>query len=485
VKLDALLSDIRAISATGPRDSDVRGVVCDSRQVAQGFLFVAIPGQDKNGGDFIHDAIDRGAVAIVADRNARIGSQDICLIRVADARLALAQISCTFHGNPSAKMKMIGLTGTNGKTTTSYMIRNILRNHGDRPGLIGTIEYEMGERVIPARRTTPEAPVLQSMLAQMANSGCGSVVMEVSSHSLDQKRVFGIDYDVAVFTNLTRDHLDYHETMEKYFEAKSLLFQSLGKGSKHATAVLNTDDQWGRKLSQMSLQADILTYGLASDAAVRAENIELTSAGTSFKAVTPWGTSAVKTRLLGRFNVYNSLAAIAACASSGIQLDAIARALAEMVSVSGRLEEIKTDKGFHVFVDYAHTDDALENVLQTLREMPRRRIILVFGCGGNRDKTKRPLMGKVAAQLADFSFITSDNPRKEVPASIIAEIRAGFGDAANFDCVEDRAEAIRKALAMAQKDDIVLVAGKGHESFQEFANTTIAFDDRQVVKRYL
>jgi UDP-N-acetylmuramoyl-L-alanyl-D-glutamate--2,6-diaminopimelate ligase len=406
------------------------------------------------------------------------------MIRVSDARKALSQLSCIFNGNPSGKLKIAGVTGTNGKTTTAYMIRNMLRDHGSSPGLISTVEYEIGTRVIPARRTTPEAPLLQSMLAQMVTSGCKSAVMEVSSHALDQKRVFGIDYDVAVFTNLTRDHLDYHKTMENYFEAKSLLFLELGKLEKRATAVINADDPWGQKLINMPLHADILTYGLGSNAMICAEDIRLKPEGSAFNAITPWGRAAIHTRLLGRFNVYNALAAIAAGGAFGITLDTITRQLSEMVSVSGRLEEIPTDKGFQVFVDYAHTDDALENVLKTLREITPKRLLLVFGCGGHRDKTKRPLMGKVASVLADYSIITSDNPRNEEPSAIIAQVREGFGSA-NFETCEDRAEAIRKALEMAEPGDVVLIAGKGHENFQEFANTTIAFDDRQVAKRYL
>ena len=320
----------------------------------------------------------------------------------------------------------------------------------------------------------------------MITAGCKSVVMEVSSHALSQKRTFGIDYDVAVFTNLTRDHLDYHKTFEQYFEAKLLLFKGLGHGLKNAKAVINVDDSWGRKISGMNdIKAGIITYGMNSDAVVRAENIELTGSGSVFRVITPWGERQIQLKLLGRFNISNALAAIASCGSLGVGMDTIVEALAGVSNVSGRLEQISSNRGFQVFVDYAHTDDALENVLKTLREITKNRLIVVFGCGGNRDKTKRSEMGSVAARFADYSVLTSDNPRKENPSEIITQIREGFDGVQNYEVIEDRSEAIKKAITMAGSGDVVLVAGKGHENFQEFSNTLISFDDRQVVKRYL
>jgi len=340
--------------------------------------------------------------------------------------------------------------------------------------------------VIPASRTTPDAPALQGMFAQMITAGCRSAVMEVSSHALVQKRTAGIDFDVGIFTNLTQDHLDYHRTMENYYEAKALLFQSLGKGKKHATAVLNLEDTWGRQLSRLpDLAADVLTYGLSPEAAVRAEELELGPGGSMFRLRTPWGAVKVATKLMGRFNVYNAMAAAAACGALGTDMKVVAAALSSMTSVPGRLEEVKTGKGFQVFVDYAHTDDALGHVLRTLREIARGRLIVVFGCGGNRDRTKRPVMGRVAAELADHAILTSDNPRNEDPGRIIAEIQEGFKGKSNFQIQEDRAEAIKTAIAMAGKGDVVLIAGKGHENFQEFASRSLPFDDRQIVKRCL
>ncbi len=473
------------MSVAGQKDGEISGVVCDSRQVRPGYLFVAISGTSKDGWLFIKDALERGAIAVVSEHDELI-SRDVCHVCVPDSRQAMADIACAFYGRPADQLQVVGITGTNGKTTTAYMTGNILKLAGRMPGLVTTVEYRIGERVIPAGRTTPEAPVLHMMFSQMLAAGCNSAVMEVSSHALSQKRTSGIDFDVAVFTNLTRDHLDYHHTFEQYFDAKMLLFQGLGKGAKAAKAVVNMDDPWGRKITVMDdIRAWLITYGMHAEAAVRAENIELTGSGSTFLAITPWGEKKIRLKLLGRFNVSNALAAIASCGSLGVSLDTIAEALDGMSSVPGRLEEIPSGRGFHVFVDYAHTDDALENVLQTLREITKKRLILVFGCGGNRDKTKRPAMGKVAARLADLTVLTSDNPRKEDPAEIIAQIRAGFNGAGNCEVIEDRSEAIKRAVSIACDGDVVLVAGKGHENFQEFANTLISFDDRQIVKRFL
>jgi UDP-N-acetylmuramoyl-L-alanyl-D-glutamate--2,6-diaminopimelate ligase len=485
MKLDTLLRDVRHLSATGPRDRDVTGVACDSRQVRQGFVFVAVDGTEKDGRLFVKDAVGHGAIAVVSKDEVDTG-RDICRVRVEDARLAVAELSCAFFNRPADRLQMIGVTGTNGKTTTVYMVGNILRAAGLKTGLITTVEYQIGERVIPASRTTPEAPALQSMLAQVVGAGCRSLAMEVSSHALSQKRTAGIDFDAAVFTNLTQDHLDYHQTMESYFDAKKLLFSDLGRKKKQAAAVINVDDPCGERLSGWNeIRANVLTYGMGTNAKIRAEDIKLSASGSSFLAVTPWGTTRIELALLGRFNISNALAATACCGSMGIKLDVIAKALSNVTSVPGRLENIPTKKGFQVFVDYAHTDDALGHVLKTLREIVKGRIILVFGCGGNRDRTKRQLMGQVASHLADYSVVTSDNPRKENPSDIIAQIKEGFGGSQAFEIIEDRAEAIKRAVNMAADGDVVLIAGKGHENFQEFANMSVSFDDRQVVRRYL
>ncbi|MBN1268072.1 MAG: UDP-N-acetylmuramoyl-L-alanyl-D-glutamate--2,6-diaminopimelate ligase, partial [Kiritimatiellae bacterium] len=351
---------------------------------------------------------------------------------------------------------------------------------------IGTVRYEIGDRLIPAGRTTPEAPELQAMMDQMVQAGCQSVVMEVSSHALDQKRVWGIDFDVGVFTNLTQDHLDYHETMENYFAAKARLFHGLGQAEKLATAAINIDDPWGQQLAGINgFKVDTLTFGVHPGARVRAEDCELSPDGSSFSLRSPWGDARVNLSLLGRFNISNALAAVSACGALGIDPRLMADVLAGIQSVPGRLEAIPNRRGLKVFVDYAHTDDALKNVLTTLREITPGRILLVFGCGGNRDRTKRPRMGAVAARLADYSVVTNDNPREEDPAEIARAVVEGFGEQTHYEVLLNREEAIARAVRMAQFGDVVLIAGKGHENYQEFAHTVVPFDDREVARSLL
>jgi UDP-N-acetylmuramoyl-L-alanyl-D-glutamate--2,6-diaminopimelate ligase len=483
MKLEALLPSLPGAQCRGPLNREIAGLACDSRQVRPGWLFVAIPGNKLDGAAFVEDAVARGAVAVVAQ--AFPPQKEITAIRVANPREALARLASAFYGNPSHRLRVAGVTGTNGKTTVAYMIRDILESAGLPCGLIGTVEYRLGNRVIPASRTTPDSLTLQSYLAQMAQNGCAAAVMEVSSHALDQERAWGIEFDAAIFTNLTQDHLDYHKTMEAYFEAKKKLFTAVGRGRKKAVAVVNVDDPYGRRLAGCpDIKASLVTYGRAAGAGVRAEEVRLSASGTAFRAVTPWGAAGATLRLLGGYNISNALAAIAACGSMGIPLAASVQRLALMRAVPGRLEEVPCARGFKVFVDYAHTDDALINVLQTLREIATGRLIVVFGCGGNRDRTKRPKMGAAAARLADYSVLTSDNPRTEDPMAILSQIQAGMG-AAPHEVVPDRAEAIKRALGMAAKGDIVLIAGKGHETFQEFDNRVIPFDDRQVAGELL
>ena len=485
MKLDALLKSIQPRSIKGSRNVEITGLSYDSRQIRPGFIFVALSGQNREGVDFIDDAVHRGAAAVISE-NEWPGRREATHIQVDSARAAMAQLACAFYGEPSSKLEMVGITGTNGKSTTAFMIRDILRAEGRNPGLMGTIQYEMGERCIPASRTTPESPDIQSMLDQMVKAGCRSAVMEASSHGLVQHRVSGIDFDAAVFTNLTRDHLDYHETMEKYFAAKALLFRELGRKKKAATAVINVDDPWGLRLAaDDSMKAGLLTYGVHPEAMVRASEVRCSGAGSDFRLDTPWGMVPFHLSVLGRFNISNALAATAACGALGIAPQACASALAAMKPVPGRLEQIPNSKGALIFVDYAHTDDAMANVLQTLREITSRRLLVVFGCGGHRDRAKRPLMGAVAGALADYSIITSDNPRDEDPVDIVVQIASGFTFSGHFEMEIDRRKAIARALSMAQPGDTVLIAGKGHENYQEFANTIMPFDDREVVREWL
>lgn len=485
MRLESLTRIVQPIQVRGPLHFNIEGIAYDSRQVKENYLFVALRGEHADGADFIEDAIRRGAVAIVSEED-RWPRRNIAHILVEDARRALAEIACAFHNHPSHRLPLVGITGTNGKTTTSFMVREILAAEGMQPGLIGTVRYEIGSRVIPATRTTPEAPDIQFMLDQMLRAGCRAAVMEVSSHALAQRRVWGTDFDVGVFTNLTRDHLDFHGTMEDYFNAKMQLFRGLGLQHKRAVAVVNIDNEWGMELIKTNgLRAKLLTFGEHPCADIRAEDIELDAHGTRFVVRTPWGATDAHLRLLGRFNVSNALAAIAACGALGIAPSRIAAVLAGMNTVPGRLERIETGRGFHVFVDYAHTDDALANVLDTLRELRPRRLICVFGCGGDRDRSKRPLMGAAAYHRADHTILTSDNPRRERPESIVAEIETGMPTPDRHEVILDRADAIARALAVAKPGDIVLIAGKGHETVQEFASTVIPFDDREVVRRLL
>jgi len=490
MKTRELLACIETVDVKGPADTDVLGIACDSRQVRPGMVFAALPGRNEDGWRFAAEAVRRGAVAVVGEHDPGAGrtpfGPDVCLARVADARRALADLSAAFYQYPAAELLTVGITGTNGKTTTAYMVRDVLQADGRSPGLVSTVQYEIGERVIPAVRTTPEAPALQALLAQMVDAGCRSAVMEVSSHALDQQRVNGTDIDIGVFTNLTRDHLDYHGSMEAYFDAKMRLFRALGRGGKSGLAVVNTDDPWGQRIDHAAdVTADRLTYGTDPTAAIQACDIRLGPEGSAFRVLTPWGETEIRTTLMGRFNVSNLLAALGAVCAAGVQLELAARVLSSQISVTGRLERIANPLGIQVFVDYAHTDDALRHVLATLREVTARRLIVVVGCGGNRDRSKRPAMGAVAAKLADAALLTADNPRGEDPRAIIREMEAGIDRCACCEVIVDRRDAIFRAIAMAEPGDVVLIAGKGHETFQEFANRTAPFDDRQVAREAL
>jgi len=485
MRIESILRVIQPMTIRDAGHPDICGLAYDSRQVRPGFLFVALKGRRDDGARHVEDAIRRGAVAVISE-SAEWTRRDVTHIRVEDARRAMAEIACAFYGHPSANLEVFGVTGTNGKTTTTFMIRDILRAAGRPCGLIGTVQYEIGARCIPANRTTPESPDLQAMLAQMLHAGCRAVAMEVSSHALDQKRVWGVDFDVGVFTNLTPDHLDYHRTMERYFAAKALLFQSLGQMEKRAVAVVNLDDPWGERLANIGGQwSRLVTYGTHPGAHVRAENVEVGPKGSSFDLWTPWGHARVNLPLLGRFNVANALAALAATAAREVPLPTAVDVLAGFPSAPGRLERIPNDRGLDVYVDYAHTEDALANVLGTLRELVRRRLIVVFGCGGDRDREKRPRMGRVAGRMADVTILTNDNPRSEDPLAILRDIAAGLPEGARHEIIPDREAAIGRAIEIARPGDVVLIAGKGHENYQEFARTVVPFDDREVARRLL
>jgi UDP-N-acetylmuramoyl-L-alanyl-D-glutamate--2,6-diaminopimelate ligase len=484
VNLDDILRDVDVKEISGGTNVEISGIACDSRSVGKGFLFVAIRGEKNDGHLFIEEAVNRGARAVICEAR-DVPTQHATKIVVSGARRALAQAAATFHEHPSKSLGLVGITGTNGKTTTCHLVRNILEEAAQPAGMIGTIEYRIGNESFPAERTTPDPLLLNSLIARMKMNGCRYVVMEVSSHSLDQDRVAGLDFDVAVFTNLTRDHLDYHKTMDNYLRAKTILFESLSPCQKNGfprRAVICTDQPEGRYILART-KAPVLTYGLNRRAGVTADQIQLRENGCLFTARTPWGDLSVESSLIGRHNVYNILAAIAVGLSQNVEPETILRAVNHTPPIPGRLEFIPNRKGFSIVVDYAHTDDALTNVLTSLKEITKRRLIVVFGCGGDRDRGKREKMGAASSRLADFAVITSDNPRSEDPMEIISEIVRGFGSAEeNFIVEPDRRQAIAAAISVAKEGDTVLIAGKGHETYQEFRGYRSDFDDRKVAR---
>jgi UDP-N-acetylmuramoyl-L-alanyl-D-glutamate--2,6-diaminopimelate ligase len=483
MQLKTLAGAIPVRQVIGPLDRAVESIAYDSRRVQRNGLFVALRGEKNDGHEFIGQAIENGASVIVAEREEK-NPRATCLL-VENTRTALADLAATFYGLPARRLKLAAVTGTNGKTTTTFLIKHICEKAGLRCGLIGTVRYEIGERVLPAPRTTPESLDLQELLAQMANAGCRAAAMEVSSHALAQERIRGLEWEVAVFTNLTQDHLDYHGTMENYFESKAKLFTQLAQQQKKRkpVAVVNMDDRYGEQLlDRIDKKISVVTFGMGVRADFRAANYRMEFGGTSYQLDARGKSYLVRLPLIGRFNVANSMAALAAANALGLNLREAVLSLGKSPQVPGRLEMVPAKRQFQVFVDYAHTPDALLNVLKTLRQLEPGRLIAVFGCGGDRDRQKRPLMGRVADQNADYSIITSDNPRKEDPNAIISEIEKGFGSD-RYEKVAERAEAIARAIALAQPRDIILIAGKGHETYQEFADHTVPFDDIQVARR--
>ena len=483
MQLKTLAGAIPVRQVIGPLDRAVESIAYDSRRVQRNGLFVALRGEKNDGHEFIGQAIENGASVIVAEREEK-NPRATCLL-VENTRTALADLAATFYGLPARRLKLAAVTGTNGKTTTTFLIKHICEKAGLRCGLIGTVRYEIGERVLPAARTTPESLDLQELLAQIANAGCRAAAMEVSSHALTQERVRGLEWDVAVFTNLTQDHLDYHGTMKNYFESKAKLFAQLAQQQKKRkpVAVVNMDDYYGEQLlDKIDTKISLITFGMGVRADFRASNYRMEFGGTSYQLDARGKSYLVRLPLIGRFNVANSMAALAAANALGLNLREAVLSLGKSPQVPGRLEMVPAKRQFQVFVDYAHTPDALLNVLKTLRQLEPGRLIVVFGCGGDRDRQKRPLMGRIADQNADYSIITSDNPRKEDPNAIISEIEKGFGSD-RYEKVAGRAEAIARAIALAQPRDIILIAGKGHETYQEFADHTVPFDDIQVARR--
>jgi len=479
VSLESLLEGVEVHSRVPLREITVLQVTHDSRKVEAGALFVAIAGVTTDGALFAREAAAKGAVAVASEAAAPADwPAEIPWIRVAQARKTLAIASANFFGRPASALQLIGVTGTNGKTTTTSLVDSILRASGAKTGLFGTIQYHTPNRVYPAPNTTPESVDLQHFLAEIRDAGGAYATMEASSHALALDRLWGCHFAAAVFTNLTRDHIDFHKDFESYFAAKRRLFEGTGAGVPDV-AVINTDDEWGKRLTGLAKQT--LTYGLQNGADLRAKKFQLSFSGLNFAAQTPRGTIQVESPLVGRINVYNILAAIGAAIGLGIPNDVIEAGIRNLHAVAGRFQRINAGQPFLVVVDYAHTDDALQNLIRTARELiTKGRIITLFGCGGSRDRTKRPIMGETSGRLSDLTILTSDNPRQEDPLKIISDVVVGMQKSGGKYLIEpDRAKAISLAIEEARPGDIVLLAGKGHEDYQVFADHSIHFDDRE------
>ncbi|MBI4469707.1 MAG: UDP-N-acetylmuramoyl-L-alanyl-D-glutamate--2,6-diaminopimelate ligase [Acidobacteria bacterium] len=469
--------------AQGPLNLAVDRVEVDSRKVGAGSLFAAVRGARWDGHQFIGQAAAQGAVAVLSESPPPAETK-LAWLQVPDIRLAMAMAAAELADHPSRKLRLVGVTGTNGKTTTAYLLNSVFEATGEKSAMIGTVSYEIAGSVVNAERTTPEAPELQRILQKSVTAGCRNAVMEVSSHAIDLKRVHGCAFESAVFTNLTRDHLDYHGTMDAYFAVKRRLFEGIS-GAPPRSAVLNYDDAYGRQLLALSPSTSV-TYGLTTNSQVHPTDLDFLRNGLRFTAHTPAGQVRVMSELIGRPNAYNLLACVATSVVLGLDRSVIETGILACRAVPGRLEAIREGQDFTVIVDYAHTDNALRNVLETARQLGPRRIITVFGCGGDRDPGKRPLMGRIAAEHSDLVILTSDNPRSEDPDTILAQIESGIPEGFSARTrVPDRREAIGLAIAEARTGDLILLAGKGHETCQVLRDRTIPFDDREVAREYL
>ncbi len=473
MKLKDLLKGIEYSIIKGSNDININKIQYDSRIVEKNDVFFCIQGFKVDGHRYAQKAADCGAAVIVCENEVDING-DCTIVRVSDSRKALALASSNYFDKPSKKLKMIGITGTNGKTTSTYMMKAILEQAGFKVGLVGTIANYIGDKKIQSHRTTPESLELNELFNEMVNSGVTHCVMEVSSHSLSLDRVYGIDFNEGIFTNLTQDHLDFHKTFENYYNAKLQLFKA------SETSIINIDDEYGKRAFE-DINGRKLTYGLDNDTEVTAKNINIHSKGIEFELHHMGKSVQINLNIPGKYNVYNALGSAAACLEEGVTLEQVKAGL-ESVFVPGRCEIVssKYNLGFEIIVDYAHSPDSLENILKTAREFTKGRLICVFGCGGDRDKTKRPIMGNVAASLSDIAVVTSDNPRSEEPIRIIEDILEGI-KTDNYVVVENRREAIKEAIKLAKKDDVIVIAGKGHEDYQELKDSVIHFDEREII----
>ncbi|KUG22913.1 udp-n-acetylmuramoylalanyl-d-glutamate--2,6- diaminopimelate ligase [hydrocarbon metagenome] len=502
MKLNLLIEGLEVINISGDTRQEVSSVCYSADKCEKESLFVAVTGLKHDGHDYIADAVARGARSIVHEKDFN-ASSNVTAVKVTDSRRSLGVLAKNFFGNPSADLVLAAVIGTNGKTTISYLLESILKAAGFKCGVLGTVNYRYNDKIYPAPNTTPESYDLQKILRAMLDDDVTHAVAEVSSHAVDLKRVDDCDFDLGVFTNLSRDHLDYHLTMGNYFQAKKRFFSEvLPKSKKNypQKMVINADDRWGQRiLKEVKLPA--VTYGIESESSIRATNYELALSGIKAAVDLDGETFSIRSSLIGKFNLYNILAAAGAASVLRISPSVIKKGIENLFCVPGRLEKVESSSGLNIFVDYAHTDDALRRVLQNLTELKNKRIITVFGCGGNRDHGKRPLMGEAATTYSDLTIVTSDNPRLEDPLAIIAEIEAGIDQnkiqkilpgnvhlkncTHSYTVIPDREKAIETAINVAQESDIVLIAGKGHEDYQILGTDKIPFDDRVVVKQIL
>ena len=477
--LKDLIKGLNVLSINGLDNMEITGIAYDSRKVRKGYLFVCIDGTTTDGHDFIPQAIENGAAAIVVQKDVKL-PEEISIVRTPDTRYALAHISDAFYGHPSGRFKLVGVTGTKGKTTTTFMVKAILESAGKKAGLVGTLGSRIGDRMLYTERTTPESHDLQSLFSEMVDEGVDSVVMEVSSQGLALHRVSCCDYEIGVFTNLTKDHIGpkEHSSMEDYLEAKTRLFRMCKKG------LVNNDSEYADEIMKKA-ECVLLTFGIHKKSDIMAADIVKHPQSVEFKVVTPWFSDRMKVNIPGKFSVYNALTAIGVCGMLGISSEAIKAGL-EKVQVPGRAELVNTGRNFSVMIDYAHTPDSLENILSTVKDYAPGRVVSVFGCGGDRDKTKRPMMGEISGRIASFTIITSDNPRTEDPEAIVNDIEEGIRKSGgSYIRIVDRREAIKYALNNALAGDVIVLAGKGHETYQTFKDKTIHFDEREVVAEIL
>ncbi|NLY90764.1 MAG: UDP-N-acetylmuramoyl-L-alanyl-D-glutamate--2,6-diaminopimelate ligase [Firmicutes bacterium] len=480
MKLRTILENIPIRKLNGDPDVEITTVCANSQEVTPGALFIALKGSLHDGHDFISEAVAKGARAVMVEKEVPV-PPEISMVLVDNTQTAQTFAGKNFYGDPASKLKLIGITGTKGKTTTTFMIYSILKAAGYKTGLIGTIYNLVNGQKLATKNTTPDSLALQQLMAEMVKAETEYVVMEVSSHAIALGRIAGLSFYRGVFTNITRDHLDFHHTFTEYFKVKASFFRNLPPTAK---AAINMDDPHGSEVAAVT-KGEVIGYGLQAGLTVRAEKVKTSMKHTEFELISPAGRIPVRLNLIGQFNVYNALAAGAVGFSLGLNPETVTRGLELLPGVPGRFQQVPTQGEYAVVIDYAHTPDSLKNLLATARALAPKRVITVFGCGGNRDQGKRPLMGGVAAELSDYTIITNDNPRREDPEVIAAQIKAGFLETkpdGAFEVLLDRKEAIRKAVLMAEKGDLVVIAGKGHETYQDFGTYKIHFDDKETAE---